>query len=226
MNRFIFSRAGLLLAIAGVHVALLWALQALPHGQPEQAPQPYPVVMAEMLPLSETKQERRTARSVEPAPVRPAKPAPPKRSTPKSVPKPAPKPAAEPAPSERAVTTPQEAPAPSAAPAAQPVAAAPAAASAAEPPSMPRFDAAYLNNPAPVYPTLSRRMGEEGRVLLRVHVTADGAAGDVRLHASSGSSRLDEAAIAAVRKWRFVPAREAGAAVAAWVQVPVSFKLN
>jgi protein TonB len=38
----------------------------------------------------------------------------------------------------------------------------------------PRFDAAYLNNPKPSYPPLARRLGEEGRVTLRVHVTPDG----------------------------------------------------
>jgi protein TonB len=48
----------------------------------------------------------------------------------------------------------------------------------------------------------------------------------VRLHTSSGSSLLDDAAIAAVNKWRFVPARQGGNPVAAWVQVPVAFKLN
>lgn len=90
----------------------------------------------------------------------------------------------------------------------------------------PRFDADYLDNPRPSYPPLARRMGEEGRVVLRVHVTPDGSAGEVLLHASSGSPRLDEAALATVRRWKFVPARRGAEPVAAWVLVPIGFKLK
>lgn len=95
-----------------------------------------------------------------------------------------------------------------------------------EPVVAPRFDAAYLNNPAPSYPRAARRMGAQGTVLLRVHVTAAGTAQEVRLQKYSGSSALDDAAIAAVRQWRFVPAKRGDEAVAAWVQVPMVFKLN
>ena len=90
----------------------------------------------------------------------------------------------------------------------------------------PSFGAAYLNNPKPVYPPLSRRMGEQGKVLLRVFVSAQGAAEKVELQTSSGSTRLDSAALAAVRAWRFVPARQGGQAVAAWVIVPIQFSLE
>jgi protein TonB len=62
--------------------------------------------------------------------------------------------------------------------------------------------------------------------LLRVYVTADGQAKTVKLHTSSGASSLDDAAISAVRHWRFVPAKQGDNAVAAWVQVPIVFKLN
>jgi TonB family protein len=79
-----------------------------------------------------------------------------------------------------------------------------------------------LDNPKPPYPPLSRRMGEQGRVVLRVHVTPEGAAGEVLLHASSGSPRLDESALATVRRWKFVPARRGAEPVAAWVLVPIS----
>lgn len=92
--------------------------------------------------------------------------------------------------------------------------------------SPPRFGVAYLNNPAPKYPAIARRMGEEGRVLLRVLVTAAGAAKQVKLSASSGSGVLDEAAEKAVRDWKFVPAKQDGQAVEAWVQVPIVFKLD
>lgn len=90
----------------------------------------------------------------------------------------------------------------------------------------PRFDMAYLRNPAPAYPAISRRMREEGRVLLRVLVSAAGAAEDVELRASSGSERLDRAAMDAVRRWRFAPARRGVDAVAAWALVPIVFQLD
>lgn len=99
---------------------------------------------------------------------------------------------------------------------------------APSPPSVsaPRFDAAYLNNPAPAYPTLSRRLSEEGRVLLRVFVTAEGRAQEVRIEGSSGYARLDSAAQDAVARWRFVPARRGADTVATWVLVPISFTLK
>lgn len=98
----------------------------------------------------------------------------------------------------------------------------------AEPPALraPRYDAAYLNNPAPNYPPVSRRLGEAGRVILRVYVSAEGVALEVRLGRSSGYPRLDEAALAAVREWRFTPARQGEHAVAAWVSVPLGFDLD
>lgn len=89
-----------------------------------------------------------------------------------------------------------------------------------------RFDAAYLANPAPEYPLLARRLGEAGRVLLRVFVNAEGDAERVELAQSSGSSRLDHAALAAVRRWRFEPAKEGRLPVACWVQVPIVFDLR
>jgi protein TonB len=90
----------------------------------------------------------------------------------------------------------------------------------------PRFDADYLNNPKPGYPMMSKRLGEEGQVLLRVLVSSQGSAEQVQLLRSSGFPRLDEAAQEAVAKWRFVPAKVGSVATTAWVQVPVSFQLR
>ena len=90
----------------------------------------------------------------------------------------------------------------------------------------PRFDAAYLDNPAPIYPSLAKRRGEEGRVLLRVQVSAEGRADRVEVSKTSGSPILDEAAIEAVRRWRFVPARRGSDAIAAPVLVPIAFALT
>jgi protein TonB len=90
----------------------------------------------------------------------------------------------------------------------------------------PSFNAAYLNNPAPAYPSVSRRLGEQGLVLLQVQVTADGTAGSVALQTSSGSTRLDQAALEAVKKWRFVPAKHGEQPVSASVVVPVRFSIE
>jgi protein TonB len=89
-----------------------------------------------------------------------------------------------------------------------------------------RFDAAYLQNPAPAYPALSRRLREEGKVLLLVRVTAGGSAENIQIKQSSGFPRLDEAALGAVRQWRFVPARRGAEPIAASVMVPIVFRLE
>ena len=95
-----------------------------------------------------------------------------------------------------------------------------------EPVLPPTFDAAYLQNPPPAYPALSRRRGEQGRVVLRVLVSTQGAAQQVELRATSGSERLDHSAIDAVKQWRFVPAKKNNQAVPAWVLVPIDFSLG
>lgn len=89
-----------------------------------------------------------------------------------------------------------------------------------------RFDAGYLNNPPPAYPPLARRMQEQGKVLLRVLVSAEGKPGKIELSSSSGSDRLDQAARAAVARWRFIPARQGDRDVETWVIVPIIFKLE
>jgi protein TonB len=88
------------------------------------------------------------------------------------------------------------------------------------------FDADYLSNPAPPYPPMSRRLGEQGTVLLSVWVDANGSARLVDLKRSSGHARLDAAARDAVAHWRFVPARRGADPVDAQVLVPVVFRLT
>ena len=127
------------------------------------------------------------------------------------------------------LAAPAETPAPTpiaVAPAPTPVAAPAPAVVPAAAPSQPRFDADYLDNPKPAYPAISRRLNEQGRVMLRVHVAADGSASEVQLQASSGSSRLDQSALDTVRRWKFVPARLGKDPVAAWVLVPIAFTLK
>lgn len=86
--------------------------------------------------------------------------------------------------------------------------------------------AAYRSNPKPAYPGASRRLGEQGTVLLRVFVTALGDATRVELKTSSGFPRLDQAAHDAVQRWKFEPARRGEQAVDAWVLVPIKFSLK
>lgn len=89
-----------------------------------------------------------------------------------------------------------------------------------------RFDAAYLHNPEPKYPSMSRRLGEEGKVLLKIRVGADGYATAVDIEKSSNFERLDEAARQVVARWRFVPAKRGDEAIEASVIVPMVFRLD
>ncbi len=83
---------------------------------------------------------------------------------------------------------------------------------------------AYLENPQPPYPERSLQLGEEGEVLLSVRVGVNGRALKVTLARSSGFRRLDQAAMDAVARWRFAPARRGGAAAESVLTIPVSFR--
>lgn len=172
-----------------------------------------------------------TVRLIELAPEAPPPPPPPPKPRPvRQQPKPLPPPpliaVSTPAPVADAPafvvpTPPTPAPVPAAVPPAPTLATAPPA-----PITQARFDAAYLNNPKPVYPSTSRRLGEEGKVVLRVRVDPQGLATDVEIKTSSGYVRLDTAAHDAVAQWRFVPARRGDEPIAAWVLVPIVFNLE
>lgn len=96
----------------------------------------------------------------------------------------------------------------------------------AEPYSEASFNANYGSNPKPKYPDIARRRNWQGKVLLRVRVTADGLSETVSVHRSSGYDALDESAVAAVKNWRFIPAKRGNTAVASSVIVPIIFTLN
>lgn len=98
-----------------------------------------------------------------------------------------------------------------------------AAAGRIEPPDS---TAGYLDNPAPPYPPVSRRLGEQGLVLLRVWVEADGRPGKVELKRSSGHERLDRAAMQVVQRWSFAPGKRGGWPEAMWAEVPLQFVLE
>lgn len=227
-------RIGLGSFVAAAHLAGLVVLTHLAQDRPtpaELAPLQVALIAAE--PVAQPAPEPAPV-PPEPAPpeppppeVRPPDPVPPppkpvvKKHTPKPVAKrPAPVVESQTALSATEEAAPPPAPAPPAAAAPAAAAAAPAAVTAA------RFDAAYLNNPRPTYPALSRRLREEGQVTLRVLVSPDGLPAQVELRTSSGSDRLDRAARDAVAHWRFVPARRGETAIESWVLVPVVFKLQ
>jgi periplasmic protein TonB len=90
----------------------------------------------------------------------------------------------------------------------------------------PKFGVAYLNNPAPEYPKMSKRAGEQGKVLMRVLVSEEGNPLSVEVISSSGFERLDKAAVNAVKGWRFVPARKGGKAISGLVNIPMPFTLT
>ncbi|WP_313202470.1 energy transducer TonB [Pseudomonas sp.] len=138
---------------------------------------------------------------------------------PKPKPKPVPKPVAKQAPKPQ--PKPVEAPPP--APVAAPAPPAPPAPAPVTPPSA---NAAYLKNPAPEYPQMALRRGWEGTVLLRVEVLPSGKPGQIQIQQSSGRDALDAAALAAVKRWSFVPAKQGDVAQAGWVSVPIDFKLR
>jgi protein TonB len=82
------------------------------------------------------------------------------------------------------------------------------------------------SNQKPIYPNMSTRLGEQGTVVLRVLVKADGSAGEVEVKSSSSYPRLDQAAVEAVKTWRFNSAKIDGKAIDEWYQVPIPFKLQ
>lgn len=92
--------------------------------------------------------------------------------------------------------------------------------------SLPSSDAQGLNNPKPLYPKLSRRLNEQGQVMLRVFVGADGSAQQVEIKTSSGYERLDREALRAVLSWHFVPGQRLGVPDGMWFNVPVNFVLE
>jgi protein TonB len=143
-----------------------------------------------------------------------AKPAPKPIPKPKPVVKPAPKPVP------KAVEKPPAPPQPPAPVAAPPAPAAPAPVTPAS------ANAAYLKNPAPEYPSLAQRRGWEGTVLLRVQVLPSGKPGEIQIQKSSGRQQLDDAALNAVKRWSFVPAKQGDVAQVGWVSVPIDFKIN
>lgn len=212
MNRRLVIAASVVL----FHIAALWALQS---GLLQRAVEV--IVPAEVLSEFISPPAPKSEQPQPPTPKAPA-PQPQKRQAlpaplPVATPAPAPAPAAP-----AGVSTPQP-PAPAMAGA---VSTAPPGPPAPPRLELPSSDAAYLNNPKPAYPVLSKRMGEQGKVVVRVLIGVDGTAQQAEIRTSSGYDRLDQAALTTVLKWRYVPGKRGGVPEAMWFNVPINFVLE
>jgi periplasmic protein TonB len=217
------------IAIAGsvvlFHIGALWALQSGLLRRAAQVVVPVRLLSELVTPPAPTVEP--------PAAAPPAKPSEPvKQPAPRKVERavPAPKPAAvpdtQPAPEAPTGVVMAQSPAP---PATAPVAPGPAPQAPAAAPArveLPSSDASYLQNPAPSYPPLSKRLGEQGKVVVRVLIGADGTPQKSELKQSSGYDRLDQSALAYVMKCRYVPGKVGGVPQAMWYEAPVSFVLE
>lgn len=200
------QRSGLLGLVIGLHAAVFVLVLAARTVAPQIMEMP---LIVDLLPAEAPRE----------APSRPQPVAKPMPVRQKSAPTP-------PVPAPRIEATASNLPSPAAPVAALPEAKPAPPGPAAEPVSQARFDADTLRNPSPPYPPLARRMGEEGKVVLRVSVNPQGSADSVEIKTSSGSTRLDEAAQKTVRGWRFIAAKRGDTPVQAWVLVPIIFKLE
>jgi len=182
---------------------------------------------------------------IAPAPPKP-QPEPPRKVAPKPEPKPKPKPkplaqkaktaeaptiieaplaqAVEPAVESEPKITPEKA-LPAEEPIPQPIETAPQTAEIAEV-IPPRKDAYQHNNPKPRYPRLSKRLREEGTVLLLLLINKNGTVNEVAIKKSSGYPRLDRAAIKAVKQWHYTPASRGNETIAYRYEQPVRFSMN
>jgi protein TonB len=213
-------------AIIVAHIGLFYVLQSgmTKHaGRPNQAEpkEIFASLITADRPAEPVSQKQQTPQ-VQPTP---------KRVVPPTPVKPIPK---QKAPAEHAITTPPAVPQPVVQPqtAATPPAASTAPPSASTAPATPApirtitSGVEYMQAPQPEYPSISKRIGEEGRVVLRVLVNEKGRTESVEVQTSSGSSRLDEAAKQALKRAQFKPHTEDGKAVAMHAIVPITFQLN
>ena len=207
------------------HIAALWAMHT---GLLQRVVEVVVPVMA----ISQAEPPPPPPKPPEPVkPPEPPKPTqPPKTPQPVLTPPPTPQPPAPATPEPPAVlaapTASVTAPVvPAAAPAPPPPAPPPPPAAPAKV-ELPSSKADYLHNPPPDYPRMSKRLGEQGKVVLKVLIGTDGAPQKVELVTSSGFERLDKSALDAAMRWRYVPGKRGGVAEAMWYQVPIQFTLE
>lgn len=228
--------ASVLVAVLAAHALGLWALLSGWSDPPERLvpgevvttvlllPEPAPAAAARPAPVRPQPPAKPAQQP--PAPSLPSRPQPPPAALPAAVPAQTPSPQAPAGASPSAAPAPQSAAAPASATAASAAGTAPAASPAPARIEWPSSSADYLNNPRPAYPPLSKRLGEEGKVVLRVLIEADGSASKAEIRSSSGYDRLDQAALQTVLRWRYLPGKRGGVAEAMWFNVPINFVLE
>lgn len=207
--------------------------EPLPEAEPDPQPQPQP--QPELEPLPEPEPE--PLPEPEPKPLPKPEPKPEPKPKPKPEPKPKPKPKGQPKPEP---TLRSDVRARAAEPSAPPAAASTPATGAPDRPSggepvsgvpsdEPRLiqTVDYLNGPPRAsYPQASRRLGEEGRVIVRVLIDTSGRVEQATVRKSSGHARLDDAAVSAAQRARFRPYMENGVPRRALADIPFDFKLR
>ena len=212
--------------------------------EPPVKPEPEPVIEPEPLPEPELMVIPEPPIESEPAVIPESIPGPVPEPVlfPEPVPEPGPEPVAEPEPIEEPATEPdagatrwvsREEPGETSEETVTGPSSVDSAGEAAEPGGLvrnavPTFDRApaYTYNPKPKYPRAARRFRREGTVVVLVEVLASGRVGEVAIEESSGHKLLDDAAVKAVRRWRFEPAMKGSVPVRARVKVPVEFNLK
>ncbi len=203
--------------------------RAVPDAPAPDAPPIEPDVAATAAPAETAEIPLMESQAAEPPPpvqaALPLPPPPPPPAPPARAPAPPRTAAATPRPAARPVTQPVPQPGSGAAAPASPAGAPPAAASDDAP--LVLSHASFRRPPTPPsYPLRARELGMEGEVVVRCLLDRDGTPGSVTLARSSGHALLDEAALAAVRRWAFEPGRRGGVPVPAIVQIPVRFALR
>ena len=89
-----------------------------------------------------------------------------------------------------------------------------------------KVPAGYLVNPKPAYPKQAQERGQQGEVLLAVYVTSNGFPASIAVRRSSAFHLLDEAAVRAVKEWRFVPAHQGNVEVESQIEIPIQFHIS
>jgi protein TonB len=232
MNLFRHRRQVVVAAVLLLHLLALWALQVGLLRRAAEVVLPV-ALLSDIVTPPQPKVEPPPPPPPRPPPQAKRPPEPPKpqaAAQPVALPDPTPPPptaitgAVNPPTPPPSVTAPVVANAPMAPPA--PPAPPPTPAPAPPKLELPSTNADYLQNPPPNYPPMSRRMGEQGRVQVRVLIGIDGLPKKGEIAKSSGFERLDQAALDAVLKWRYVPGKRGGVPEEMAFIVPINFELK
>jgi periplasmic protein TonB len=222
---FMNRQTTVVVSVIALHMWVLWALQSGLLRRVADVVVPAEILVEIMAP---------PAPPMPPAPQAVAQPQPTVQPTTSKPTQSTPTPAVQPTPTPVAITSSATTPESSAA-APTATATAPASAYAGSnvnaPPAPPKVtqpstDADYLNNARPQYPAMSKRLNEQGKVVVRVLIGVDGSASQATIQTSSGFYRLDQAALSTVLSWRYVPGKRGGVPEAMWFDVPVNWVLQ